>query len=66
MNYSEALQLIGFTCLLALPLGLLLGYLGGRVPRLLGRLLPPRYLQAHPVRRRQPASRPMSKDHEPR
>lgn len=66
MNYPEALQLIGVTCLLALPLGLLLGYLGGRLPRLLGRLLPPRYLQAHPIRRRQPADAPTSKDHDAR
>ncbi|MFC0665495.1 cellulose biosynthesis protein BcsF [Azotobacter chroococcum] len=66
MNYSDALQLIGATILLTLPLGLLLGHLGGHLPRLVERLLPPRYLQIHPVRRRQPADAPASEDHEPR
>ncbi|WP_349573310.1 cellulose biosynthesis protein BcsF [Azotobacter salinestris] len=66
MNYSDALHLIGATILLTLPLGLLLGHLGGRLPGLLERLLPPRYLQAHPVRRRQPADAPTSENHEPR
>ncbi|NHN79467.1 cellulose biosynthesis protein BcsF [Azotobacter chroococcum] len=66
MSYSDALQLIGATILLTLPLGLLLGCLGGRLPGLLERFLPPRYLRAHPVRRRQPADAPTSESHEPR
>ena len=65
MNYSDALQLIGATCLLTVPLGLLLGHLGGRLPGLFERWLPPRYLQAHPVRRRRPADVPADEDHEP-
>lgn len=56
MNYSEAMQLILATALLAIPLGMLLGRLGGGLRRLLGRLLAPRYLHALPVRRRRVAA----------
>jgi len=65
MNYADALQLIGVTCLLAVPLGLLVGRFGGRLPGLFGQWLPPRYLRGHAVRRRRPVDAPKGKDHEP-